>query len=94
MIHAHLEANHLTLQLDELDISPNYVDAFLKKLAFSIDENIAIKSFSGQFHLDSTHLNLTEQHLETNHTKLDFSLLTSFSSLSDFLECTRKSIDK
>lgn len=82
---AHIEANHLSLQLDDIDVSPTYVDAYLKNVAFTIDDTLTIKSFSGRFRLDATQLNLTEQHLETNHTQLDFSLLTSFTSLPDLL---------
>lgn len=87
---AHLDVNHLTLQLNDLDISPTYVDAQLENFAFKISETMAVKTFRGQFHLDSTHLNLTEQYLETNHTKLNFSLKTTFSSLTDFLNSPEK----
>ncbi len=83
---SHLNVNHLTIQLNDLDISPTFVDAQLENFAFALSEQMAVKSFSGQFHLDSTHLNLTDQHLETNHTQLDYTLKTTFKSLSDFLD--------
>ena len=87
---AHVEVNHLTLHINNLDISPTYVDAQLESFAFAISETMAVKAFSGQFHLDSMHLNLTKQHLETNHTKLDFSLKTTFPRFSAFLNSPEK----